>query len=64
MPPGRDRDVVTTTPTRAATLRAATPTRAAPSHAATPKTSMSPSKILPVSEAVKVKRIRERDIVK
>ena len=46
MPPGHDRDGVTTTPTRAAPLRAATPTptRAAPSHAATPKTSMSPSK--------------------
>ena len=59
VPPGHDRDGVTTTPTRAAPLRAATPTptraaplraatptptRAAPSHAATPKTSMSPSK--------------------
>ena len=46
VPPGHDRDGVTTTPTQAAPLLAATPTptRAAPSHAATPKTSMSPSK--------------------
>ena len=41
VPPEHDRDGVTTTPTRAATL---TPTRAAPSDAAMVKTQMSPSK--------------------